>query len=51
MGCSCRGSSTKNYIYVYTSATGVQTSYRTEIEAKAAQVRAGGAGSVRAVPK
>lgn len=47
MGCNCRKVAAKNVTYIYTNPNGVQRSYRTEIEAKAAQLRAGGGGSIR----
>lgn len=50
MGCACGDKSSK-FTYVYTSATGTQQVYNTQIEAEAAKIRAGGGGSVRAVPK
>ena len=49
MGCNCGGSRAKTYTYIHVSATGRQTSYRTEIEAKAAVIREG--GSYRAEEK
>lgn len=48
MPCNCGGgtqSAPKKY--VYTNGNGVQSSYNTEIEAKAAQIRAGGGGNIR----
>ena len=50
MGCNCGGSAAKN-VYVYTDGSGRQRTYNTEIEAKAAQVRSGGVGSIRTEPK
>ena len=48
--CNCGGST--KYEYTFTDPnTGRTTTYPTEIEAKAAQVRAGGGGAVRAVSK
>lgn len=50
MPCNCgqkRGAAT----YVYVSATGQQTTYNTEVEAKAAKIRAGGSGEVRTVKR
>lgn len=50
MPCNCGGSS--KFEYQYTDPTTGQTkTYSTEIEAKAAQVRAGGGGAIRAVQK
>lgn len=51
MGCNCGGA--KNgiqYNYVYVSPTGVRKVYRSEIEAKAAQIRNKG-GTYEATPK
>lgn len=49
MPCNCGGG--KNTEYVFTDpTTGQQKTYSTEIEAKAAQVRAGG-GSIRTISK
>ncbi|HEY5989890.1 MAG TPA: hypothetical protein VIV12_26430 [Streptosporangiaceae bacterium] len=47
--CACNGSSStaKKTTYVYTDAKGTSKVYKTEIEAQAARIRAGGAGSVR----
>lgn len=50
MGCNCGGKAA-SMKYIYTDANGRQWTYDTEIEAKAAQVRASGAGSIRAVTK
>jgi hypothetical protein len=51
VACNCGGASAiKEYIFV-DPKSGRQYSYRTEIEAQAAQVRAGGGGSIRAVPR
>lgn len=47
MPCNCGKSSAKQTTYVYVDPKGRQTSYRTEIEAKAAKIRAGGGGSIR----
>jgi len=43
MGCNCgkKANGTKQS-FVYTSPTGKQTTYSTEIEAKAAMIRGGG---------
>lgn len=52
MGCGCQGSnSNQAMVYRYTSAGGQVTNYRTEIEARAAVVRAGGTGTVTPVQK
>lgn len=50
MGCNCGGAKAPMK-YIYTDANGRQWTYDTEIEAKAAQVRAQGAGSIRTVAK
>lgn len=50
MGCNCT-KNTSNTQYVYTDGKGVQRTYRTEIEARAAQIRAGGGGNIRSVAK
>jgi hypothetical protein len=46
MGCNCskRATATK---FVYVSADGKRTVHKSEIEAKAAQVRAGGGGTIK----
>lgn len=51
MACGCGQSRTAKFSYIYTDATGQQRSFNTDIEARAAQVRAGGGGSIRQVPK
>jgi hypothetical protein len=51
MGCNCGGATAKKFKYVYTTAQGRQQTYDTEIEAKAAQIRAGGTGSIRTEAK
>lgn len=48
--CNC-GSNTSTEQYVFTNSKGVQRTYRTEIEARAAQIRDGGGGNIRTVPK
>lgn len=50
MGCNC-GNKNSKVEYIYTSSKGVQTTYNTEVEAKAAKIRDAGAGSIRQVPK
>lgn len=47
MACGCQGSKSTSNGYVYVDAQGRQTTYRTEVEAKAAKVRAGHAGDVK----
>lgn len=52
MGCNCGGSAAaKNVNHVFTDSSGVQRTYRTEIEAKAAQIRSGGGGNIRTVAR
>lgn len=46
--CGC-GGNTGNVTWIFTNTKGVQTTYNTEVEAKAAKIRAGGDGSIRAV--
>lgn len=48
MGCNCTKKNSEMK-HVYTSPTGQTTVYRTEIEARAAKIRAGG-GTVQSVP-
>lgn len=48
MGCNC-GSKSSGQKWLYVAPSGQQTTYKTEIEAKAAQIRNGG-GTVTAVP-
>lgn len=51
MGCGCRGAAAKApTTYSYTSPDGqTTTTYSTKLEANAAQVRAGGGGTVQPV--
>jgi hypothetical protein len=52
MGCNCAGQQRAAAVkHIYTNPQGRQTSYNTEIEARAAQVRAGGGGSIRTEAK
>lgn len=51
MGCNCGGGTTAKNTYIYTDPNGQQHTYNTEIEARAAQIRAGGGGSIRVVTK
>lgn len=46
MGCNCGNRGTTGW--VYTAPDGRQTTYRTEVEALAAKVRAGNTGTVKA---
>lgn len=50
MACNCAGNKVA-LKYIYTGPDGRQSTYNTEIEARAAQVRAGGAGSIRTEAK
>lgn len=49
MGCNC-GKKKGSVTYTHTSPTGVTKTYNTEVEAKAAKIRAGG-GEVKAVSR
>jgi len=55
MPCNCGGGSAASAksqsTYVFTDPTGKQRSFNTDIEARAAQIRAGGGGSIREVAK
>ncbi|HEU4911411.1 MAG TPA: hypothetical protein VFV76_05905 [Actinomycetes bacterium] len=51
MGCGCTGNGQSKVTYIYTTPEGRQVSYRSEIEAKAAQIRAGGGGNIRTQAK
>lgn len=46
MPCAC-GDKNQNVNYIYTNPRGEQTSYKTDVQARAAQLRAGGGGSIR----
>lgn len=50
MGCNC-GNKNSKFNYIYTSGAGKQTTYNTEVEAKAAKIRDNNSGSIRQVPK
>lgn len=47
MPCNCGGKKSGKAGYTYTAPSGQVTRFATEIEAKAAQVRNGGAGAVK----
>jgi hypothetical protein len=50
MGCNC-GKAKRDQLFVYVNpTTKVKTTYRTEVEARAAQIRQGG-GTYSAVPR
>lgn len=51
MPCNCGGNKAAAKQFIFTDGNGRQWTYNTEIEAKAAQVRASGAGNIRAVSK
>lgn len=51
IGCNCGSKTAQKVNYIYTTPQGRQVTYRTEIEAKAAQIRAGGGGSIRTEAK
>lgn len=46
MACGCRGGSNGTKSFVYTAPDGTTTTYRTEVEARAAQIRNGGGSYV-----
>lgn len=46
MACNC-GKARSNNGWLYVASNGTQTRYASEVEAKAAQVRAGGGGEVK----
>lgn len=50
MGCNC-GNKNQKMNYIYTDTSGRQHTYSSNVEAKAAQIRAGGGGSIRTEPK
>lgn len=50
MGCGCTKSSPRSSVakaHVYVDSKGKETEYPSEIQARAAQVRAGGSGTVK----
>lgn len=47
MGCNC--GKNKNSVWVHTAPTGTRKEYRTEVEARAAQIRQGGTYTARQV--
>ena len=49
MGCNCGKSKTVKENFVFVSPDGKRTTYKSEIEARAAKIRSGG-GSYQAVP-
>lgn len=48
MACACGGGSAKAKSYVYTAPNGASKTYKTEVEARAAQIKNGG-GTYRTV--
>lgn len=44
MGCGCMGN--KEKVYIYVDAQGRESEHATQVQAKAAQIRAGGGGRV-----
>jgi hypothetical protein len=48
--CNCGGQNGARVKYVYVDANGRSKSYTTELEAKAAKIRAGNGGSIRTEP-
>lgn len=52
MPCNCGGGQANAKVtHIYTDSNGKQQSFKTDIEARAAQIRAGGGGSIRTEPK
>lgn len=47
MGCGCGGAKSAKQEWIYTDKRGKQVTYPSHIAAQAAQVRAGGTGSIR----
>lgn len=50
MPCNC-GKKRGAVTYQYVAANGTTTTYNTEVEAKAAKIRAGGSGEVKVVSR
>ena len=48
MPCNCGKKNDQRFTYVYVNPRGEQRTFRTEIEARAAQIRAGGGGRIEA---
>lgn len=48
MPCGCQSARDEKKNYIYVSEKGTQHTFRTEIEAMAAKVRAGGGGKIEA---
>jgi hypothetical protein len=47
MACGCSGGNQNaNQVYIFVNSRGEQTTYRSEVEARAAQIRAGGEGRI-----
>lgn len=47
MGCNCGSNKAERVRYIYTNAQGKQTSHKSEVSARAEQIRSGGGGSIR----
>lgn len=50
MGCNC-GKKNAEQTYLYTAPNGAQKTYKTEIEARAAQIRDGGKGKIQTITR
>lgn len=50
MGCNC-GSKTQEFSFVYTAPDGRTTTYTSEVQARAAQIRNGNKGTYEKRPK
>lgn len=44
MGCGCMGN--KEKVFIYVDAQGRETEHKTQVQARAAQIRAGGKGHI-----
>lgn len=51
MGCGCQGGNQTNQEFQYTSPKGVTKIYKKEIEARVAQIRDGGGGTITPITK
>jgi len=49
MGCNCGNKTQPKQAFVYTAPDGKRTTYKSEVQARAAQIRQGG-GTYEAVP-
>lgn len=50
MACGCQQAKTPQFNYVFVAPNGTQKTYTSEVQARAAQIRAGG-GTYQAVPR